>query len=441
MPERHLPQPYDSEGYSSCLTYRGSTKPFIDAVETGLFDAVRQGHTGLVLILSIRNLPFIVGTYGGMIADQLLSRFTENLVKAFPKSTTICRISHEDIGLVFPKFEELALQDLVFQLFEQVRLYGCNIADIPVQLTATLGSIDFPGSANALTTILDGIYIASHAAKEEPSNRHVSFKETKKRQTQAKHQMVLANYLQHAIAGEQLRLAFQPVINSQTGHIMYHECLLRIVDNDGKITSAGPFIPIAEKMGFIQTLDEIVLGKVIQELRANPEIMLAFNISNLTVNNPRWLRKAVSLMKDPAIGSRVIIEMTETAIHEDLRKVSDFVITLQQLGCQIAIDDFGAGYTSFRQLKALPVDIVKIDGYFIKDIVENADNLLFVKTLLEFTKGLGLKAVAEFVETGEIAKLLMELKVDYMQGNYFCPAVNYRSWLKEKRDEDETQFF
>ncbi len=105
--------------------------------------------------------------------------------------------------------------------------------------------------------------------------------------------------------------------------------------------------------------------------------------------------------------------------------------SLQAQGCQVALDDFGSGYTSFRQLKALSVDMVKIDGAFVKDLVDNADNRFFVKTLLDFTRGFGLKSVAECVENGEIAKMLMELGVDYLQGYYFGKPMNYRKWLKE----------
>jgi len=123
------------------------------------------------------------------------------------------------------------------------------------------------------------------------------------------------------------------------------------------------------------------------------------------------------------------VEITETAAHRDLRKAAYFVAAIQSVGGCVALDDFGSGYTSFRQLKSLSVDLVKIDGAFVKDIAQNADSRFFVKTLLEFSHGFGLHAVAEFVENGEIAKILMELGVDYMQGYYFGKRENHRSWV------------
>lgn len=204
--------------------------------------------------------------------------------------------------------------------------------------------------------------------------------------------------------------------------------MLRIVKDDGKIISAGPFIQIAEEMGFVNLIDDLVLEMVVEELNNHPEVSLSVNLSGHGINNNQWLLKSKKLLKNSQIATRLIIEITETVAQKDLSKSAYFIASLQDMGCKVALDDFGAGYTSFRQLKALPIDIIKIDGSFIRDIAENSNNLLFVKTIINMSKEFGFKSIAEFVETGQIAKKLIELKVDYMQGNYFCPAVNYRNW-------------
>ena len=161
-------------------------------------------------------------------------------------------------------------------------------------------------------------------------------------------------------------------------------------------------------MGLIDIIDTMVMEMVIQELRQAPEITLAFNVSNMTTENSIWLERMDEMIKEtPEVASRVIVEITETAVHRDLRRTAFFVASLQSMGCSVALDDFGSGYTSFRQLKALSVDMVKIDGVFIKDLAQSADNQFFVKTLLDFANGFGLQTVAEFVENGEIAKILI----------------------------------
>src|SRR5690606_23971568 len=142
-------------------------------------------------------------------------------------------------------------------------------------------------------------------------------------------------------------------------------------------SSAGGIIPIAEKMGFIDVVDQFVLGKVIEELDASKDIQFTFNVSNLTTDSPKWLAMCTRMLAGREdISSRVIVEITETAAQRDLRQTAYFVASLQALGCRVALDDFGAGYTSFRQLKSLSVDMVKIDGTFVSDLAENSENLL-----------------------------------------------------------------
>lgn len=405
---------------------------FSEALATAVSFSKPDGRLGL-LVLRVENLPIVLANYGDTIAEEVMAQLAEEISLLLHGRGEVFRTDKNDISIIFRRMED-PVHTWAKQIHTLVQKFSCIAASVPVYLSASMGSAYFPDNAKETEHLIECAHTALAMVRQgEPFSYHLAYEDTAKRQLHAKHQMILASYMQNAILNKRLRLAFQPVIHSQTGHVMYHESLLRVVDDNGKITSAGPFIPVAESFGFIDVIDDLVLEMVMEELQHSSDIMLAFNISNLTVGNDIWLTKAKQLMKDPDIASRVVVEMTETAMHGDMKKVSNFVATLQGLGCQVAIDDFGAGYTSFRQLKSLPVDIVKIDGYFIKDIVDDLDNRLFVKTLLDFTNGLGLKAVAEFVETGEIAKLLMELKVDYMQGNYFCPAVNYRSWVKEEQ--------
>lgn len=224
--------------------------------------------------------------------------------------------------------------------------------------------------------------------------------------------------------------AFQPVITCKTGEIAYHECLLRLSNEDYKLISAGPYIMLAEKYGLIRTVDKYVFEMAIQELNNTKDVSLSVNISNVGVqdnNLLEYIKNIISSFKEP---HRLIWEVTETAINENFNQTKKFIESLKSYGCFIALDDFGSGYTSFRQIKNLPVDILKIDGSFIRDIDTNKKNKTLVETLIKIAEDIGCKTVAEYVENGAIAKKLIELNVDYMQGNFFSPAKNYRSWLK-----------
>jgi EAL domain-containing protein (putative c-di-GMP-specific phosphodiesterase class I) len=276
---------------------------------------------------------------------------------------------------------------------------------------------------------LDKAYVTVNSMQSTPQRTYES---TRHEADQCRQQMGLANYFFKAMKEKRLRMAYQPVIDSITGNTVHYEALLRIVNSAGKISSAGALIPVAERMGLIDVIDTLVMGLIVDELRGSPDVTLAFNVSNMTTENGVWLDNFRQKLKEtPEIAPRIIVEITETAAQRDLRSAAFFVASLQELGCQVALDDFGSGYTSFRQLKALSVDMVKIDGVFVKDLAQSADNQFFVKTLMDFAQGFGLKTVAEFVETGEVAKTLMGMGVDYLQGYYFGKPENHRSWLHD----------
>jgi len=231
---------------------------------------------------------------------------------------------------------------------------------------------------------------------------------------------VVGEQLVRALQEERVVFAYQPVVDSKTTEIAYYETLIRMIDEGGEIIAAGAFVPIAERLGLMRQLDRRTLEMVIADLNSNPDITLALNISSLTASDRSWLRALVSAVKGkPDIASRLIIEITETAALHDFEDSARFVAAVRDLGCQVALDDFGSGYTSFRHLKSLTVDVVKIDGSFVMDVSDNPDNLLFIRTLLNLADGFGMKTVAECVQSSEDADLLKKEGVGFLQGYYY----------------------
>jgi EAL domain-containing protein (putative c-di-GMP-specific phosphodiesterase class I) len=216
-------------------------------------------------------------------------------------------------------------------------------------------------------------------------------------------------------------LAFQPVVSSSTREVYFHECLARIRREDGSLLAAGSFIPAAEQMGLMREIDDHICRLAVYELRKDPGLRLAINLSGLNVGEGSWiqhLRKQLS--ETPNIANRLIIEITETAALSDIHEAARFVQALRDLGCMVALDDFGAGYTSYRQLRMLPVNLVKIDGSFANGVATNVGNQLFVRTLVELANGFGLETIAECVETAEDAEMLAKFGVGFLQGIYFA---------------------
>jgi EAL domain-containing protein (putative c-di-GMP-specific phosphodiesterase class I) len=273
------------------------------------------------------------------------------------------------------------------------------------------------------------------AAKRAGRDCFAPYRLTDEQRRQHRAGMAVGERVQRALKQDRIVFAFQPVVVAESGLVEYYECLLRMIDEDGRVVSAGEFVPVIEQLGFIRTIDRHVLDLVIDELTAHPAVSLAFNISGLTAADRPWLRALVSLLRGkPDIARRMIVEITETAAMYDIEESARFVATLRELGCRVAIDDFGAGFTSLRHLQALDVDVVKLDGSFVRNLAKSPDNQMFIRHLLGIARSFGLATVAECVETEEEAAILRREGVGYLQGYYFGKPTTVRPWLEQPLD-------
>lgn len=428
-----LAQVIDDAELQELMKYRGShfyPDSFVESLKNVIQSTLDNHSAGALLMVSVSNLSMILSASGHDNAEIVMHELMRMISDILSESDVIQRLQRDQFGIIISNCYPSDIERVAQRIHTIIQNFGRdNFATAALHVIGAIGGVAFPQETANAHDALDKAYVAVNSAQHVP---YRTFEMTRNEADINRQNMGLAHYLFKAFKEKRLRLAFQPVIDSNTGKTAHYEALLRLVNHNGKISSAGVLIPVAEKMGLIDLIDTLVMEMVIEELQRSPDVVLAFNVSNLTTDNNIWLERVNDLLKhSPEVASRMIVEITETAVHRDLRRAAFFVASLQSLGCQVALDDFGSGYTSFRQLKALSVDMVKIDGVFVKDIATSADNQFFVKTLLDFSKGFGLKTVAEFVENGEITKILMDMGVDYMQGYYFGKPENHRTWLNE----------
>lgn len=423
MFRRHHDQP---DTVTSSLGACGYPQPFIDALTKLEATARASSHHGALILVAIDNLAMIMSGYSMAVAEAVMAELFQLVREKAGPNASVTRVQRDQFGILMPATNDSAAERWCEGVEEAIRNYSYNSRYGELHcLTSTSYQI-VPDAVSQPAEILGRALVML-----TETNGNLDIRDDVSG-AELREEMGLANYLGQAVHEGRIRLAYQPIIDARTGAVAHYEALLRLCAEDGTITSAGALIPIAERMGFIPMIDCIVLEKVVTELRLDDKVRLAVNVSNLTIQDSAWLTLLTELMtKTPEVADRLTIEITETAVHGDLKHSARFCAEVQALGCTVALDDFGSGYTSFRQLKTLSMDYVKIDGAFIRDLNDNADSRLFVKILLDFTKGFGLKSVAEFVETGEVAKMLMDLGVDYLQGYYFGKPSNTRPWIKE----------
>ena len=223
---------------------------------------------------------------------------------------------------------------------------------------------------------------------------------------------------------------YDPVVALRTRAPAFYECLMRVRRPDGSLLALNEVVPLAERLGLVRLLDHRVLELVLDELLAAPTLKASLNVSAASTVDPDWWTALGAMLRaHSGLGERLTVEITETTAIQDIDETRGFVARVKDLGCRIAIDDFGAGYTSFRNLRKLGVDIVKIDGAFVQNLRWSEDDRTFVHTLIDLARRLGLETVAEWVQDEEAAAILSDWGCDYLQGALIGLASTKRPWV------------
>ncbi len=392
-----------------------------DALEHALVYCGRYRTSGAYLAVGIDNLTQINDVYGYETADAVIIGVAQLLDRQLRASDVVGRMEGDRFGLVLSNCGERDVLSVAEKVLTAVRETPIETSRGPVQVTVSIGGVAFPTlPGQTAHDIMRRSEIALQEAKQLGRNCFVPYLYSEDQQRQRQKDMVIAKQVQEALKDGRLVFAYQPVVRADNLETSYYECLLRMIDEDGAVVPAAAFISVIERMGLVRSIDHRVLDMAIDELIEDSQISLAINVSGLTAGDRTWLRLLVSRLKGrPKVANRLIIEITETVALHDIDETANFVATVRNFGCRVALDDFGAGYTSFRHLQALAVDMVKIDGSFVRDLDNDLDNQLFVKTLLSLADGFGLETVAECVETEEQVTFLTKQGIRLLQGYHF----------------------
>jgi len=225
--------------------------------------------------------------------------------------------------------------------------------------------------------------------------------------------------IRSALKENRFTLYFQPVFSFTAGKIIHYEALLRLRRENGEIILPGGFIPVAERFGLMAQLDRWVIEAAFKTLREHPDLNLFINLSGTSLGDDTLLDLVESLLRNSGTNpSRIGFEITETAAVKDLAQAERWIQRIKGLGCKFALDDFGIGFLSFSYLRTLPVDYLKIDGSFVKNIDSDDNHRAIVQAMNSVSHTLGKKTIAEFVENEKVVRILQDMGVDYGQGYY-----------------------
>lgn len=386
------------------------------------------GHCAY-LVTAIDRLATINDAYGFGAADEVIVAVGERLSSVLREGDIIGRIAGNKFGIVLGSCTEAELMSTADHLREAVRSEMIATRRGTVAATISVGAVWLPSNASSGQEALLRAEEALDEARNAGRDGSCMYRQSPQRERARLKLMTIADEVADALASDRLIFAYQPIVCARERRTTHYECLLRMVRPDGSVAAAGHFIPAAEQLGLVRHVDRRALEMAIAELHARPEISLAVNVSGTTARDPSWLTSFIQYVRsNDSVASRIVVELTETAALSDFEEGACFISKLREIGCKVAIDDFGAGFTSFRNLQVLRVDMVKIDGSFVQGLLGSMENQIFVRTLVELAKHFHLQTVAEWVGSEEEATLLGELGVDYFQGHHFGKPTSTPPW-------------
>jgi diguanylate cyclase (GGDEF)-like protein len=401
----------------------------VAALAEAIEEAMRFRSSFAFMLIGVDHLARINQAFGFDVADQVICEVARRLRARLRGGDVLGRFSGNKFGLILKNCTVDDTSTAAARFLAGIRDEIVPTKSGPVSVTASIGAVSVPRYARNADEAINRAQETLDMAK---SRRHGSFalwRPNVERDAQRRVNIRVTDEIVTALNERRIVVAFEPVVECASRAPAFHECLVRMKQEDGELLLAPDIVPVAERLGLIRLVDHRVLELVVTELAEQPGIQLSLNISPDTTMDPDWWASIESMMRaHPGVAERLIVEITETVAIQDLDDVRGFVTRLKNFGSRIAIDDFGAGHTSFRNLRKLGVDIVKIDGAFVQNIARSADDRAFVQTLIDLARRLGIQTVAEWVQDEESAVLLRDWGCDYVQGRLIGLASSHRPW-------------
>ncbi len=400
-----------------------------EALEDVLVGCRAENTSAVYLLVNIDRLSMLNDAYGFAVADAVIVDIGKRVEDCTRFGDIIGRVGGNQFGLVLADATDRELRKTAEQIISSTHQYEVKTEAGPLAVSLSLGGVLLPKDAASSREAMGRAEEALSKAKQQGRDRFVVHRASVNRDAARRKSLATGDAVMRAMKDGRLTFAVQPIVDGATGETRLYECLLRMLSENGDLVPAAKFIPVVEKLGLIRRLDKFTLELALLELEETKHVNLAVNISGMSATDPATLDHLLSLVHiHSGVADRLVFEITETVAMMDFEETARFANKLRELGCRIALDDFGAGYTSYRHLKSLAVDIVKIDGQFVKDLQNNKENQLFVQTLLDLAEGFGAEVVGECVETEEEAQALRDRGVKYLQGYHFGAPTLERPW-------------
>ncbi len=421
------------------LTNLPNRDMFLDTARRLLFGARREDVKLAIVLLDLDRFKRINDSLGHEVGDALLKIVSDRISRQVRHSdllavrdstrespASVARPGGDEFMILLPGLRQTEnIGNLMQRLLEDLSR-PVKIDELEVFVTASAGLSVYPEDGEDVNALLMNADAALASSKREGGNCYSFY--NKEMNFRAKERLSMEARLNHALSNDEFRLYYQPQVSFATGALVGFEALLRWFSED-KIVPPDEFIPILEETGLIVAVGEWVLNKACQQMRVWHEdgfgpVRVAVNLSAIQFKQKHLAETVKSALSAYRLDPKLLeLELTESVIMQDAEKSRDMLLQLKDIGVRLSVDDFGTGYSSMSYLKLFPLDTLKIDRSFVRDLESDTNDAAIIRALVALSRGLGLDTVVEGVETEQQWDILARLGCDVMQGFLLAPPV------------------
>ncbi len=392
-----------------------------EELELHLAESRRYGIQGALMFIDLDQFKQINDSLGHLVGDQLLVQVAKLLRGRLRDTDIIARLGGDEFAVLLPHINADQAQVVGGKILQALQNTMVATGDRPSGVTGSIGIALFPEHGTAAGELLAHADMAMYQSKESGRNRVRVYQPDQDSQAPAVARMDWQRRIQEALEEDLFVLTAQPILDLRNNRTSHYEVLLRMMGAQGKIIPPGVFLDTAERLGLIHGIDQWVVRHAIRLIAAHKKqgraISLVTNVSARTLADAEIVPLIQRELELSGVDPRFLaLEMAESAAITNIDKAGKFAAALKQVGCRVGLDDFGVGFASFHHLKHLPVDYLKIDASFIRDLPRDTTNQQLVRTMVAVARAFGKETIAKFVSDAGTLRLLKEYGVDYAQG-------------------------
>ena len=416
---RNLTQEMSYQATHDALTNLINRREFERRLEQSIAEASHNNKMHSLCYMDLDQFKAVNDSCGHAAGDELLKQLSSTINSITRDSDTFARLGGDEFGLLLvgcPVEKALLITEEIRKTVENYRFHWDKKT---FKVGISIGIVTITRASGSIKDIQSAADTACYIAKEEGRNRVHIYQTDSSVITKHANETNWLNRINNALDNNGFVLYFQKISSLKDKTLEHYEVLIRMLDKNGATIPPNSFIPAAERFDIMSSVDSWVIKNtiLIMQKKDYANIVFSINLSGQSLSDLQFMQNCISQIKNSSVNpNQFCFEITETAMIGNLTNAIRSVSVLRELGCKIALDDFGSGLSSFSYLKNLPVDYLKIDGGLIKDMENDPVNITMVKSIIHIGHSMGLETVAEYVENDTILNILEELKIDFVQG-------------------------